>query len=63
MDKPRKQRPLTVFKKVDHRGVKHDVDAKVYECNPLSTPCELQEVTCSSERPPRKWEVGKFKDC
>ncbi|WP_186176039.1 hypothetical protein [Vibrio jasicida] len=59
MDKPRRQRPLTVFKEVDHRGVKHDADAKVYE----HTRTGLQEATCSSERPPRKWEVGKFKNC
>lgn len=60
MDKPRKQRPIIVYKEFDCRGVKHDVDAKVFDKDANGN---WVEATCSSERPPRKWEVGKYADC
>lgn len=59
MDKPRKQRPIIVYKEVDCRGVKHDVDAKVFDKDAKGN---WVESTCSSKHPPRKWEVGKYAD-
>lgn len=53
MDKVRLQRQITVYKEVDRNGVKHDVDAKVFNSDGT-------EVTCDSLVPPRKWEVGIY---
>lgn len=53
MDKQEQMRNITVYKVTDTRGVKKDVDAKVFYP-------DGSEVLCTDPTPAQKFEVGKF---